>query len=82
MTTIRHPVQSHAWWYAAAAAVVLVGLLAVLMASVFSTSRSGTDVAPPQTIPAATGTAYAAPCFPGHPGSSPELAQPGCPGAR
>jgi hypothetical protein len=79
MSTIRHPVQTHAWWFGAAA-VVLVGLLAVLMVTVFTTAGSGTDLTPPPPVQTAAGKAYAPPCFPGRPGGSVELAQPGCPG--
>lgn len=81
MSTIRHPVQNHAWWYAAAVAVVFAGLLAVLMATVFSTA--GSVVNPPtQTVdpPPIQGHhhVYSAPCFGHRPGSPIELSRFGC----
>ena len=79
MSTIRHPVQTHAWWYAAAAAVLLAGLLAVLMATVFTTSSGtvgNTDVG--TRLVGYHGHAYAPPCFMGRPGDPIELARSGC----
>jgi hypothetical protein len=78
-TTIRHPVQSHTWWYAAAAVAILVGLLAVLMTMVFHTSQAPTTIVPPPTS-TAVGHAYGAPCFAGHPVPSIELIRSGCRG--
>ena len=80
MSTVRHPIQTHTWSYAVAAAVVLAGLLAVLMANVFSTSGSvgGSDLG--TTVVTHPGQSYSAPCFPGRPGASIELHQAGCPG--
>ena len=78
MSTIRHSVQSHTW-YAAAAAALAVGLLAVLMTTVFSRTAS-TPVSPPQDVPISAhgGVPYHAPCFSGRPGASIELARTGC----
>jgi hypothetical protein len=78
MSTIRHSVQSHTW-YAAAAAALAVGLVVVLMTSVF-TRTSGSPPAPSVQIPvrAHGGVPYHAPCFVGHPGQPIELARGGC----
>jgi hypothetical protein len=80
MSTIRHPIQTHTWWYAVAAAVVMAGFLAVLMATAFSTSGTvgGSDIG--TTVVAHPGKAYSAPCFTGRHGESIELHQAGCPG--
>ena len=81
MSTIQHPVHSHTWWYGAAAAVVLAGLLAVLMATVFTGSgtsgTTGNDH--PIVIPRVThGQVYGAPCFAGRPNMSSDLIRSGC----
>jgi hypothetical protein len=80
MSTIRHPIQSHTWSYAVAAAVVLASLLAVRMATVFSPSGSvgGSDSG--TSVAAHPGKSYTAPCFPGRPDGSIELRHAGCPG--
>jgi hypothetical protein len=81
MSTIRHPVQNHAWWYAAAATAVIIGFLAVLMVNVFSNSGSVGDPAV-NVGPVGTpyhGHAYGAPCFAGHPGAPIDLERSGCP---
>ena len=81
MSTIRHPVQNHAWWFVAAATAVIIGFLAVLMVNVFSNSGSVGDPTMNlgTAVPPYHGEAYVAPCFEGHPGASIELAHPGCP---
>jgi hypothetical protein len=82
MSTIRHPIQNHTWWYAAAAAVI-GGLLAVLVATVFS-SYLGSDATSP-SVPAQTsavrhfpGPTFREVCFAHRTGQSDELAQSGC----
>jgi hypothetical protein len=76
MSTIRHPVQNHSWWYAAVATFAVIALLAVLMAQVFTGSDSGgTTKIVTSDEP---GKAYAAPCFMHRPGNSVELTMPGC----
>jgi hypothetical protein len=77
MSTILHPVQNHAWWYAAAAALA-TGLLVVLMTAVFSGSGP-TDTVPSKVDLVGYGRVYAPPCHMGRPGSSIELRLPGCP---
>ena len=77
MSTILHPVQNHAWWYVAAAALA-TGLLVVLMTAVFSGSGSNVITPPPVSF-VGHGHAYAPLCFAGHPGGgSIELARSGC----
>jgi hypothetical protein len=77
MSAILHPVQNHAWWYAAAAALA-TGLLVVLMTVVFSGSGL-TDTVPSNADVVGYGHAYAPPCFAGHPGGgSIELARSRC----
>ncbi len=84
MSTIRHPLQNHTWWYVAAAAAVLTGLLAVLIATVFlgsgSAGSSGDDPGRQgiQTLENLHAKAYGAPCFAGHPSASIELVRSGC----
>jgi len=72
-TTIRHPVHTHTWWFAAAAAVAIAGLLAALMVAVFSQSPFVDTQAyhhpPPRTLHA---------CFAERPTASIELARTGC----
>jgi hypothetical protein len=77
MSTIRHPVQNHAWWYAAAAAV-LAGLLAVLMVSVFPTSSASVAIQKPPPRALHYHAPYGSPCFAGRPGGSIELLRTGC----
>ena len=81
MSTILHPIQNHAWWYAAAGVAATVGLLAVLMTAVFTGSSTAPQT-PGGTVPSGTlkhaGRAYAPPCLAGRPGSSTELARSGC----
>ena len=80
MSTIRHTVAHHTTLYAAAALVVLAGLLAVLVAQVFAGSGSvGTPQDPPVTA-VSHGHAYGSPCFAGRPGTSPDLIRFGCRG--
>ena len=77
MSTILHPVQHHTRLYAAAASALAVGLLIVLMATVFG--RSGSVVTtPPPLDRVGHGHAYAVPCFAGHPSMSIELVRSGC----
>lgn len=78
MSTIRHSVQSHTW-YAAAAAALAVGLLAVLMTSVFTRTSGSPAPSVPIPVPAHSGALYHAPCFAGQPGQPIELARTGCP---
>jgi hypothetical protein len=81
MSTILHPVQNHTWWYAAAGVAVIVGLLAVLMTTVFAGSstspQSPGGIYQHGTVTHA-GRAYAPPCFAGRPGGSIELLRSGC----
>jgi|EndMetStandDraft_5_1072996.scaffolds.fasta_scaffold2470128_1 hypothetical protein len=76
MSTILHPVQQHTRIYSAAAAALAVGLLVVLMTTVFG--RSGTAMAPPTVDRVHFGHAYRVPCFAGHPTMSIELGRSGC----
>jgi|tagenome__1003787_1003787.scaffolds.fasta_scaffold20543639_2 hypothetical protein len=77
MSTIRHSVQIHTW-YAAAAAALAVGLLAVLMTTVFTRTSGAPAPAVPIPVQAHGGAPYHAPCFAGHPGNPIELARSGC----
>ena len=76
MSAILHPVQNQSWWYATAAAALAVGLLIVLMNTVFS--GSGTDVVTPAPL-GGHAHVYAPPCHMGRPGGSIEMTRPGCP---
>ena len=81
MSTIRHPVQNHSWWYAAVAAVVVAGLLAVLLATVVSQSRSVDTQAYHRPAPRPLhghAAPYGSPCFASRPGASIELTRSAC----
>jgi len=77
MTTIHQPVHHHTGLYVAAAAIVLAGLLAALVAAVFWPSNAS-DVTPPvNTGPAQVqqyhGQTFHELCFAGRPGAPFEL---------
>jgi hypothetical protein len=78
MSTILHPVQHHSRIYAAAAAALAVGLLVVLMTSVFGRSGTVSTPAPVDIGGQGHGHAYRVPCFAGHPGMSIELSRSAC----
>lgn len=81
MSTIRHPVKQHQWWYAAGLAVF--AMLLVLMFMVLRpTSEQGSATAGgPSGINASVNQPQAKLCLALPPGSARiELAQPGCSG--
>jgi hypothetical protein len=72
MSTIRHPVQTHLWWYAAAA--VLTGAVLALM--ILTLWPSGSDPVPTQLTGTSTTTYHhfhMAACLAGHPVTNIEL---------
>jgi hypothetical protein len=83
MSTIHHPVQHHTGLYVAAAAIVLAGLLAALVAAVFWPSNAS-DGTPPATnigqhsVHHFPGPMFKEVCSAMRPGTSIELARSGC----
>ena len=80
MSTIPHPIHHHTRLYAAvAAAALVIGLVAVLMVTVFHTSSDSVAMQkpPPRTVRVQPAP-YSAPCFASRPGSSIELVRSGC----
>ena len=77
MSTILHPLQHHSRIYTAAAALA-VGVLIILMTSVFG--QSGTVTTPEQTgiLNHGHAHAYRVPCFAGHSQMSIELSRSAC----
>jgi hypothetical protein len=86
MSTIHHPVQHHTGLYVAAAAIVLAGLLAALVAAVFWPSNASDGTPPTNTgqnsVQPYHGPMFKEVCSAGRPGASIELARGGCAGAR
>ena len=85
MSTIHHPVH-HTGLYVTAAAIVLAGLLAALVAAVFWPSDASDGTPPPDGVNHATVRPYHGPmmrelCAAGRSGASIELARSGCHGA-
>jgi hypothetical protein len=81
MSSIRHTVHDHTWIYVAAATALVVGLLVVLMTTVFAGSDTVTAAGGDTPVQGAYhhfGRVYAPPCFAGHPTMSIELARSGC----
>jgi hypothetical protein len=82
MSTIHHPVQHHTGLYVAAAAIVLAGLLAALVAAVFWPSNAS-DGTPAENVKQTSVRPYHGPmfrevCFAHRPAQSIELARSGC----
>ena len=80
MSAIRHPIQNHAWWYAAAATAA-VGLLTLLVIGVLSAYVDGRSANAPAQLHHAVKHVpppFAGGCFAHRPGPSTELHQPGC----
>ncbi len=86
MSTIHHPVQHHTGLYVVAAAIVLAGLLAALVAAVFWPSDASDGTPPAKqsqtSVHPYRGPAFRQLCLEGRPGTSIELARSGCVGAR
>lgn len=87
MSTIHHPVQHHTGLYVAAAAIVLAGLLAALVAAVFWPSDASDGTPPAQGVVHTTirhypGTAFKEVCAAGRHGGTIELASSGCAATR
>jgi hypothetical protein len=86
MSTIHHPVQHHTGLYVAAAAIVLAGLLAALVAAVFWLSNASDGTSPASktgqyALQQDNGPNFREVCHAGRPGASIELT-PACAGAR
>jgi hypothetical protein len=86
MSTIHHPVH-HTGLYVTAAAILLAGLLAALVAAVFWPSDASDGTPPAESVNHATvrsshGPIFRELCAAGRSGASIELARSGCQGAR
>lgn len=82
MSTIHHTVHHHTGLYVTAAAIVLAGLLAALVAAVFWPSNAS-DGTPAQKLGQTSvqqyhGRTFHEVCFAHRPGQPIELTAPGC----